>query len=188
MWAINQEISDTLGNLTWLSSVLERSYKRHQPTRKEIIMIIKLTATQQTILSHAHQHTAGRIEWFPETLKGGAKAKTIESMLKAGLISQKKRTTVMTKVAYVALGIEPPLKELKEPAQIKTRENSKQAQVIALLKRPEGATITQLCETTGWQQHTVRGAFAGSLKKKLGLTIISNKDENAARVYRIASD
>ena len=38
------------------------------------------------------------------------------------------------------------------------------------------------------QQHTVRGAFAGSLKKKLGLTIISSKDENAARVYRIASD
>ncbi len=151
-------------------------------------MIIKLTATQQTILNHAHQHTAGRIEWFPETLKGGAKAKTIESMLKAGLISQKKRTTVMTKLAYIALGIEPPFKEPKEPGQIKTRENSKQAQVIALLKRPEGATITQICEATGWQAHTVRGAFAGSLKKKLGLTIVSVKDENSARIYRIASD
>ena len=58
--------------------------------------------------------------------------------------------------------------------------------MIALLKRPEGATITQICEATGWQPHTVRGAFAGSLKKKLGLTIVSVKDENAERVYRIA--
>lgn len=149
-------------------------------------MIIKLTATQQAILNHAHQHAAGRIDWFPETLKGGAKAKTLESMVKAGLISQKKRATVMTKVAYAALGIEPPLVEPKEPTQIKTRENSKQAQVIALLKRPEGATITQICEATAWQPHTVRGAFAGSLKRKLGLTIVSVKEENAERVYRIA--
>ncbi len=149
-------------------------------------MSIKLTATQQAILNHAHQHTAGRIDWFPETLKGGAKAKTVESMVKAGLISKNKRATVMTKAAYAALGIEPPLVESKKPDQIKTRENSKQAQVIALLKRPEGATITQICEATGWQAHTVRGAFAGSLKKKLGLTIVSVKDENAERVYRIA--
>lgn len=149
-------------------------------------MSIKLTATQQAILNHAHQHTAGRIDWFPETLKGGAKAKTVESMVKAGLISKNKRATVMTKAAYAALGIEPPLVEPKKPGQIKTRENSKQAQVIALLKRPEGATITQICEATGWQSHTVRGAFAGSLKKKLGLTIVSVKDENAERVYRIA--
>jgi DNA-binding MarR family transcriptional regulator len=149
-------------------------------------MSIKLTATQQAILNHAHQHTAGRIDWYPETLKGGAKAKTVESMVKAGLISKNKRATVMTKAAYAALGIEPPLVESKKPDQIKTRENSKQAQVIALLKRPEGATITQICEATGWQPHTVRGAFAGSLKKKLGLTIVSVKDENAERVYRIA--
>ncbi len=149
-------------------------------------MSIKLTATPQAILNYAHEHTAGRIDWFPETLKGGAKAKTIESMVKAGLISQKKRSTVMTKVAYAALGIEPPLVETKTPGQIKTREKSKQAQVIALLKRPEGATIIQICEATGWQPHTVRGAFASSLKKKLGLTIVSVKDENTERVYRIA--
>lgn len=148
-------------------------------------MSIKLTTTQQAILNHAHQHTAGRIDWFPETLKGGAKAKTVESMVKAGLISKNKRATVMTKAAYAALGIELPLVEPKKPDQIKTRENSKQAQVIALLKRPEGATITQICEATGWQAHTVRGAFAGSLKKKLGLAIVSVKDENAERVYRI---
>ena len=68
----------------------------------------------------------------------------------------------------------------------RTRENSKQAQVIAMLKRPEGATIQQICATTGWQQHTVRGTFAGAFKKKLGLDITSIKDQGADRVYRIA--
>ncbi len=147
-------------------------------------MSIKLTATQQAILNHAYQHTAGRIDWFPETLKGGAKAKTVESMVKAGLISQNKRATVMTKVAYAALGIEPPLVEPKEPSLIKTRDNSKQAQVIALLKRPEGATITQICEATGWQPHTVRGSLSGTFKKKLGMKIDSYKVQGTDRIYR----
>ena len=146
----------------------------------------KLTTTQQAILNHAHEHHDGKVEWFPETLKGGAKAKTLESLTKAGLIAQRKRAIVLTKAAYAALGIDQPSQPAKAPGETKTRENSKQAQVIALLKRPEGATIKQICEATGWQQHTVRGAFAGSFKKKLGLVITSNKDDNSERVYRIA--
>ena len=146
----------------------------------------KITTTQQAILTHAHEHHDGKVEWFPETLKGGAKAKTLESLTKAGLIAQRKRAIVLTKAAYAALGIDQPSQPAKAPGEIKTRENSKQAQVIALLKRPEGATIKQICEATGWQQHTVRGAFAGSFKKKLGLVITSNKDDNSERVYRIA--
>ena len=55
------------------------------------------------------------------------------------------------------------------------REGSKQALVIEMLKRPEGATIEQISEVTGWQRHTVRGTFSGALKKKLGLTIVSEK-------------
>ena len=68
----------------------------------------------------------------------------------------------------------------------RTRNNSKQALVIAMLKRPEGATITRICEATGWQQHTLRGTFAGAFKKKLGLTITPDKVEGAGRVYPIA--
>lgn len=68
----------------------------------------------------------------------------------------------------------------------RTRANSKQAQVIALLQRPEGATIPQICETTGWQSHTVRGTFAGAFKKKLGLDITSSKEAGGDRIYRIA--
>ena len=69
----------------------------------------------------------------------------------------------------------------------KTREGSKQALLVEMLKRPEGATIAQIVEATGWQPHTVRGAFAGALKKRLGLTVTSEKVEGT-RVYHIAAD
>jgi hypothetical protein len=55
-----------------------------------------------------------------------------------------------------------------------------------MLRRKEGATIAQIVAATGWQPHTVRGAFAGALKKKLGLTITSEKVEGGERTYRIA--
>jgi hypothetical protein len=62
---------------------------------------------------------------------------------------------------------------------------SKQAEVIALLRRPEGATVDEVRAATGWQPHTVRGVFSGALKKKLGLAIVGAKEERG-RVYRIA--
>jgi uncharacterized protein DUF3489 len=52
-----------------------------------------------------------------------------------------------------------------------------------MLRRAEGATIAQIVEATGWQPHTVRGAFAGALKK-LGLTVTSEKVGDV-RVYRL---
>ena len=67
----------------------------------------------------------------------------------------------------------------------RTRENSKQATVIQMLQRPEGATISQICAATGWQAHTVRGTFAGAFKKKLGLNLASEKPEGGERIYRI---
>ena len=69
----------------------------------------------------------------------------------------------------------------------RTRENSKQATVIQMLRRPEGATVRQICETTGWQAHTVRGTFAGAFKKKLGMTITSDKTKGGVRTYRAAA-
>ncbi len=65
------------------------------------------------------------------------------------------------------------------------REGTKQATMIAMLQRQNGATIAEIVEATGWQQHTVRGAFAGALKKKLGLNIVSDKVDGKGRVYRI---
>ena len=66
------------------------------------------------------------------------------------------------------------------------RAGTKRALLIDLLHRPEGATIDEIAAATGWQRHTVRGAISGALKKKLGLTVTSEKVENRGRVYRIA--
>ena len=54
---------------------------------------------------------------------------------------------------------------------------SKQDAVIAMLQRPEGATVGEVASATGWQRHTVRGVFSGTLKKKLGLTLASGRSE-----------
>jgi hypothetical protein len=72
------------------------------------------------------------------------------------------------------------------PKPRKTREGTKQAQLIAMLRAEGGATIDEIVAATGWQAHTVRGAMAGALKKNLGLTIESEKVESRGRVYRIA--
>jgi len=66
------------------------------------------------------------------------------------------------------------------------RPASKQAQVIAMLRRPQGATVDAIIAATGWQRHTVRGVISGALKKKLGLAIVSEKVAGGTRVYRIA--
>ena len=65
------------------------------------------------------------------------------------------------------------------------RTGTKQAQMIEMLKRPEGATVEQIAAATGWQHHTIRGAISGALKKKLGLAVESEKIESRGRVYKI---
>ena len=72
----------------------------------------------------------------------------------------------------------------KEHTQ-KGRKKTKQAQVLALLKRSGGATLQHLMRTTGWQAHSVRGFLSGALGKRLRLKIESFKTERGERAYRI---
>jgi DNA-binding NarL/FixJ family response regulator len=73
----------------------------------------------------------------------------------------------------------------KAASKPKTRTRTKQAKMIDLMKRPQGATVEQIAKATGWQHHTVRGAISGALKKKLGLKVETTK-EHGGTVYRIA--
>jgi hypothetical protein len=156
----------------------------------------QLTPAQHAILAYAHQHTDGKITWFPENIKGGARKKVIDGLFNRALITYDGTDWYVAAEGYEALGVprKAPITsqaldeviEAAKDAKPRTRDNSKQAQVIAMLKRPEGATIANICEVTGWQQHTVRGTFAGAFKKKLGLDITSTKEAGGERVYRIA--
>ena len=147
---------------------------------------MKLTDTQTLMLNTAIQSPDGRLSWFPDNLKGGARDKVLGSLLRQGLIQIDGESHRVTDLAYEALGLAvPPASIAPTKAAPRTRENTKQAQIIAMLQRPEGATISQIVEATGWQPHTVRGTFAGAFKKKLGLTLSSSKDDHGQRVYRI---
>ena len=75
----------------------------------------------------------------------------------------------------------------KAKGPIKQRAGTKQARLIAMLETPEGGSLTEIATAFGWQPHTVRGAIAGALKKKLGLNVTSEKVEGRGLVYRIAS-
>ena len=168
-------------------------------------MTTQLSAPQHAILAHAINHSDGKLNWFPDNIKGGARKKVIDSLFNRALITPDGNDWLVAAEGYDALGMPRPgpargpitlaaldavitNAEAAQPEAPKprTRDNSKQAQVIAMLRRPEGATIVQICTLTGWQSHTVRGTFAGAFKKKLGLDITSTKDAGTERIYRIA--
>ena len=75
----------------------------------------------------------------------------------------------------------------QKAVQAKPRTNSKRAEVIGLLRRPEGSTIFAIMKATGWQSHSVRGFFAGVVRNKLGLTLESEKPDGGDRIYRIVA-
>ncbi|RBI69896.1 hypothetical protein DQW77_15095 [Roseovarius sp. TE539] len=109
-------------------------------------------------------------------------------------------TLIVTEVGLDAIGIEPvvakatsgarkakpdPAPMSEAPKSPAIRAGTKQAQIIALLQRPEGASIGEIVAATGWQAHSARGMISGALKKKLGLVITSAKEAGRGTVHRI---
>ena len=80
----------------------------------------------------------------------------------------------------------PPKTPKETASSITVKASSKQAKVIAPLSNPQGAKLPELMQATGWQAHSVRGFLSGTIKKKLNLNLISQK-QNGAQIYRIAS-
>jgi hypothetical protein len=72
------------------------------------------------------------------------------------------------------------------PAEALIAPKTKLGRLEGMLRRAEGATISQIAKALDWQLHSVRGAISGSLKKKQGLTVVAEKTADGERVYRIA--
>jgi hypothetical protein len=175
----------------------------------------KLTETQTIILSAGAQRRDNLAMPLPKGLHGAAAKKVVTMMIGRGWLEEVDAdnhkgeplwretgdghgtTLMVTDAGLLAVGIEPVV--VKTMAAIRThaaqppkpkpptpRAGTKQAMLIAMLQRPEGAAIAEIIEATSWQAHTVRGSISGALKKKLGLTIISAKVPERGRVYHIA--
>ena len=174
----------------------------------------KLTDTQSLILSAASQRRDNLAMPLPKGLHGAAAKKVVTMMIGRGWIEEVDAnirkgeplwretgdghgtTLVVTDAGLLAIGIEPAV--VKTMAAIRThaaqppapkpptpRTGTKQAKIITLLQRPEGATIAEIVLATGWQAHSARGAMSGTLRKKLGLIVTSEKEESRGRVYRV---
>ncbi|MDB0529963.1 hypothetical protein LBW56_25190, partial [Ralstonia solanacearum] len=92
----------------------------------------QLTPAQHAILAYAISHTGGKIEWFPDNIKGGARKKVLEGLAKRTLIAASGDDWLVTAAGYNALGLdapqsEQPAAEAEQPRKVaRTRENSKQ--------------------------------------------------------------
>jgi len=166
----------------------------------------RLADTQSLILSAGAQRPDNIAMPLPKGLHGAAAKKVVTMMVGRGWLEEVEAnlrrgeplwretgdghgtTLVVTDTGLLAIGIEPVVVKtvvaireqaakaatLKPPTQ---RTGTKQAQIIAMLQRPEGATVAEMVTATGWLAHTVRGPISGALKKKLGLSVATEKVE-----------
>ena len=169
---------------------------------------IQLSDAQSVILSTSCARVDGMV--FPVTanLKGGAVGNVCKSLLARGLIEEIVATDLntvwrhdeecgpitlrATPLAYSTLGIadDPQQQTDDQPASApepsRRRTGTKQEAVIEMLSAKGGATLDEIVAATKWAPHTARGFLSGALKKKLRLTITSEKVEGRGRTYKIA--
>ena len=175
----------------------------------------KLTETQTIILSAGAQRPENIALPLPKGLAGAAAKMAVTKMIEHGWLQEVEAnlrrneplwretgnchgtTLVATDAGLLAIGIEPVVvktvvttherakaKSVRQPPTPRT--GTKQSLLIAMLQSPNGATMAEIIAATGWQAHSARGAMSGALGKKLGLVVVSAKDDARGRVYRIA--
>lgn len=174
----------------------------------------KLTETQTIILSAGAQRPENIALPLPKGLAGAAAKMAVTKMIEHGWLQEVDAnlrrneplwretgdghgtTLVVTDAGLLAIGIDPVVVKtvvairkhaaktpaLRPPTQ---RAGTKQEQIIAMLQRPEGATIAEIVAATAWQAHSARGVISGVLKKKLGLVVGTTKEVGRGSVYRI---
>jgi hypothetical protein len=170
---------------------------------------IQLSDAQAVILSAACARAEAMVFPVTASLKGGAVGNVCKSLLKLGLIEEVPATDLAavwrhdeergpitlraTPLAFRTLGITdeqdetPPAEALTALAPARRRSGTKQETVIAMLRTEGGATIEEIMAATNWASHTTRGFLSGALKKKIGLTITSEKVEGRGRCYKLPS-
>jgi hypothetical protein len=175
----------------------------------------KLTDTQTVILSRAATRPDALAMPLPDGLHGAAAKMAVTKMIEHGWLEEVDAgirkgepqwretgdghgtTLVATDAGLLAVGVEPvvastmtKLRKTKPeaadaPKPVAIRAGTKQAQIITLLQRPEGAAISELVAETGWLAHSVRGVISGALKKNLGLPVTSGKVDGRGTVYKL---
>ena len=177
----------------------------------------KLTETQTIILSAGAQRPENIALPLPKGLAGAAAKMAVTKMIEHGWLQEVDAnihkgeplwretgdghgtTLAVTEAGLLAIGIEPMVvkttaaihdgveaePEVEHPT---LRTGTKQALLISMLQRPEGITMQEIIAATGWQAHSARGAMSGALGKKLGLVVVSTKDDARGRVYRIGQN
>jgi hypothetical protein len=154
----------------------------------------KLTDTQRVILSAASQRTDRLALPLPKSLKGGAAHKVVNALVDKGLLTEVKANhklgdpvwresgeghglmLIITDAGLTAIGIEVEPQKNKTQKQApkpvsterKTREGTKQALVLEMLRRPEGASIAEIVEATGWLSHTASPIYSSGLRSSVG--------------------
>jgi hypothetical protein len=176
-----------------------------------------LTKTQNLILTTGAQRADNVAMPLPKGLHGAAATKVVAMMIDRGWLEEVDAdlrkgdplwretgdghgtTLVVADAGLLAVGIEPvvvkTMAAVRQHAALASapktptmRAGTKQAQIIALLQRPEGASISEIVEVTGWLAHTARGVISGALKKRLGLPVGSEKIQGRGTVYSLPGD
>lgn len=174
----------------------------------------KLTETQTIILSAGAQRPENIALPLPKGLAGAAAKMAVTKMIEHGWLQEVDAnlrrneplwretgdghgtTLVVTDAGLLAIGIEPvkakTMSSTRGTAQAQPmakpptpRAGTKQALLIAMLQRSDGASMDEIVVATQWLAHTARGAISGVLKKKLGLVVTAERIEGRGTVYRI---